>query len=157
MLNYIRSDLYRLANRISSWIWVAVFLVLPPLLIVGAGSQYDVEKIMTGVSVAIYLLLILAALMLTENVFGEEKRLGLYKNDTTSGISRTKIFISKFLTSAMLEVGLWSLCSVICSFALTKVAGIEEIGRCFTAMFSLQAVWWLLLSVLYRSETPQTP
>lgn len=151
MLNYIKADFYRLDTRISAWIWTLVCLILPPVMIIAAGGQYEVEKIMAVIPVAVYLIFILVALMLTESVFGEDRCLGLYKNDTTSGISRTQLFLSKYLTSVLCAALLWLLCSVFCAFALTKVAGTHKIGQCFGAMFSLQSVWWLLLSLMYAA------
>lgn len=151
MLNYIKADFYRLATKPSAWIWTLLLFFVPPFMIVGAGTQYEPEKIMSVVPTCIYLTFILVALMLNESVFGEEKRLGLYKNDTTSGISRTRLFLAKFLTGALLEIGLWLICSAGCVGALVYVAGAEQFLKCIGVMFSLQSVQWLLMIVFYTA------
>ena len=59
------------------------------------------------------------------------------------------MFISKFLTSALAEIGLWVVCSSACAIALAYISGYEQIGNCFLQMFSVQSLWWLLLNVFY--------
>ena len=149
MLNYMRADCYRVFSKKSAWIWTLILLVVPPLMIVGASSQYETEMIISVIPTVIYFLFFVVSLSLTENIFGEDKRLGLFKNDTTSGISRTELFVSKFLTGAFAEIGLWAVCSIACAVALAYISGFEYVGSCFLQLFSIQSIWWLLLNIFY--------
>lgn len=149
MLNYFRADCYRLFSGGKAWLRVLALIALPPVAIIAAKSQYELEQIQAAVPVAIYLAFILLALSLNEFVFGEEKRHGVFKNDTTSGISRNALFLSKFFTSVFLETVLWVLTSAACALALTYLSGTGSVGLCFAQMFSLRGLSWLLQTIFY--------
>lgn len=149
MLNYFKADCCRLFSGFKARLWVLALIVLPPVTIVAAKSQYELEQIRAAVPAAIYLAFILLALSLNEFVFWEEKRHGVFKNDTTNGISRNALFLSKFFTSVFLETALWVLTSAACALALTYLSGTVSMGRCFAQMFSHQALLWLVQTIFY--------
>ena len=149
MLNYFRADCYRLFCGAKAWLRVLVLIALPPAAIIAAKSQYTLEQIRAAAPAAIYLAFILLALSLNEFVFGEEKRHGVFKNDTTNGISRSALFLTKFFTSVFLETALWVLASAACALALAYLSGTASIGRCFAQMFSCQALLWLVQTIFY--------
>lgn len=149
MLNYFKADCYRLFSGFKARLWVLALIVLPPVTIIAAKSQYELEQIRAAMPVAIYLAFIFLALSLNEFVFGEEKRHGVFKNDTTNGISRNALFLSKFFTSVFLETVLWALTSAACALALAFLSGPASMGSCLAWMFSLQALSWLLQTIFY--------
>jgi hypothetical protein len=111
MLNYCRADLYRIGTRFSFLVWCFILIAVPALLIIGVGSHYAASIVVQIVPGLMYVAFFLITLIITEYTFREDMLLGLYKNDTTSGITRTTIFISKYFSGVLLLLLMWVLCS----------------------------------------------
>ncbi|OBZ19348.1 hypothetical protein A8L34_07515 [Bacillus sp. FJAT-27264] len=111
MLNYCKADLYRIGTRFSFVLWCFVLIAVPALLIIGVGSHYAPSIVVQIVPGIMYAAFFFITLIITEFTFREDMQLGLYKNDTTSGITRTTIFISKYFSGLLLLLLMWILCS----------------------------------------------
>ncbi|MFC3745225.1 hypothetical protein [Paenibacillus sp. GCM10012306] len=111
MLNYCKADLYRIGTRFSFLVWCFVLIAVPALLIIGVGSHYAPSIVVRIVPSLMYAAFFFITLIITEYTFREDMQLGLYKNDTTSGITRMTIFISKYFSGLLLLLLMWILCS----------------------------------------------
>lgn len=148
MLNYIRADLYRIFSRPFSWLVCLIISILPALAVLGVGENYSTEQVMLGVQVGIYILFIFLSLLLNEYTFREDMQLGMMKNDTTSGVSRGRLFTSKYLTGVLIEVVLWGFCSTCAVLASGYIFGMDHMVSYIGGIFSLQAVSWILTNLL---------
>ncbi|MFF2910643.1 hypothetical protein [Paenibacillus sp. NPDC057934] len=111
MLNYCKADLYRIGTRLSFLVWCFILIAVPALLIIGVSSHYAPSIVVHVVPGIMYVAFFFITLIITEYTFREDMQLGLYKNDTTSGITRTTIFISKYFSGLLLLLLMWILCS----------------------------------------------
>ena len=148
MLNYIRADLYRIFSRPVSWLVCLSAAAFPALAVLGVGEQYSMEQVLVGLQVGIYMLFLFLGLLLNEYTFREDMQLGMMKNDTTSGVSRFELYTAKYFSGMMIEVFLWVICSVASAIACSQVFGMKVILDCFGAVFSVQAISWLLNNLL---------
>jgi hypothetical protein len=151
MLNYMKADLYRTATRISFYIWLLALTALPVLAIAGAKTAYAPEMIIAVTPSIVYVALSLVALIVSDYAFREDMQLGLYKNDTTSGVSRTGIYVAKFLTGVLLMAGMWLCCSASCiltaGFSFGWSRGIVLLGN----MTSMTVLVWFLQTIMCLS------
>lgn len=67
--------------------------------------------------------------------FREDMQLGMLKNDTTSGISREKLFTAKYLTGVFMEAVLWVACSACTVIACGQIFGMAYILSYWKALF----------------------
>lgn len=149
MLNYIRADLYRILSRPLPWLWFLIAAGSPALAVLGMGKQYELAQVLLGVQVGIYIVFIFLSLILNEYTFREDMQLGMLKNDTTSGISRGKLFMAKYLTGVFMEAVLWVVCSVCAVIACGHIFGMAYILSYWKTLFSVQTVSWLFNNLLF--------
>ncbi|MBQ8681291.1 MAG: hypothetical protein IJ509_00040 [Bacilli bacterium] len=149
MLNYMKADLYRIFTKKSIWIWSLALIILPTLLVVGATSEYGSAMILKVLPIGIYIEFIIVSIIVSDYTFREEKELNLYKNDTTCGISKGKIFVSKYLTGILIEIVLWLLCSLFMLFICAISFG--NFFEYVKVIFSIQIVNFLLMDFFYLS------
>lgn len=148
MLNYMKADFYRMSSRPAMWIWSIVLAVFPSLAIWGASSQYEAEKALGVTPVGIYILFMFAVLMLSEYTFREDKQLGLFKNDTTGGISRSGLYVSKYLSGVIAAAALWAVCSALSALTFVKAYDVP-FPTALSALFSVRAFGWILQNGMY--------
>lgn len=149
MLNYIKADLYRIFTKKSIWIWSLALIIVPTLLVVGAISEYGSVMILKVLPIGIYVEFIIVSIIVSDYTFREEKELNLYKNDTTCGISKGKMFVTKYLTGVLIEIILWLLCSLLMLFVCAISFG--NFFEYLKVIFSIQIVNFLLMDFFYLS------
>jgi hypothetical protein len=145
----MKADLYRTTTRISFYIWLLALTALPVLAITGAKTAYAPEAILSVTPSIVYVTFSLVALVVSGYTFREDMQLGLYKNDTTSGASRTGIYVAKFLTGALLMAGMWLCCSASCFLAAGFNFGWSSATVLLENMTSMTALVWFLQTLMY--------
>lgn len=149
MLNYIRADLYRMFGKMGMLVWCLIFVGVIPLFVFGACGSYSMEQVMAGAEVSISIIFMIAALVFSEYTFREDKQLGMFKNDTTSGISRSQLFLAKYMTGAFLMILLWLLCSGLTGLVMVKGFSTGNVTDIVQAIFSLRTAGGLLTNLMY--------
>jgi ABC-type transport system involved in cytochrome c biogenesis permease component len=151
MLNYIKADLYRTSTRVSFYVWLLALIALPMLIIVGTRTVYASETVVSVVPSVVYLIFALIALVVSDYSFREDMQHGLYKNDTTSGVSRTGIYMAKFLTGVLLMAVMWVFCSASCILAAGFGHGWTAGMTLLKNMASLTTLVWFVQTIMYLS------
>ena len=109
MLNYIRAEIYKLLHRPYTYITLGVMLVLEGLLVAG-HAFHNAHSLATPFGGAIVLITDMGIIgfcmcMITGDVVfaGQEKNATL-KNEVSFGLSRTQIYMGKFLAQTLLSI-----------------------------------------------------
>lgn len=107
MLNYIKSEFYRITHSAAVYVTALAFAALPLLLNVILhilnlyipGYQYATTSFSFSNAVAMPMLLCYGALIVVLNLYEGNRRNGNLKNAVASGISKEKIFIGQLVVS----------------------------------------------------------
>jgi hypothetical protein len=99
----------------------------------------------------VYAAFCLMALVVTEVTFREDMQLGLYKNDVTSGVSRTGLYLAKLLTGALLMAGMWLLCSLSCVLSAGFGYGFDYGPALLRNMSSPMNWLWFVWTLMYMA------
>lgn len=106
MLNYIRAELYKVTHRLYTWIMLG-------LIFLGEGFMFiiwfDNRPYMTfyeAVSVVAMMMILgfFATLFTCDMVFAEQYKNSTLKNEVSFGLSRSKIYLGKFIAMTILSV-----------------------------------------------------
>lgn len=109
MLNYIKSELYRIKTTKSTWVMIgvcAILVVAFNLMIVGfkqadASFPYATTKFSLGTLADSVQILLVICMVITSVVFAGEYKNGTIKNVLAFGISRNKLFIGKYIVTVI--------------------------------------------------------
>ncbi|NCB62789.1 MAG: hypothetical protein EOM52_04110 [Clostridia bacterium] len=111
MLNYVRAELYKVTHRAYPYLFLIVVAALELLLIGGmalanVGTDYIhadatalIMVLFPMLSTGLYLTFIVG-----DMVFSEQYKHGTLKNEISFGISRSRIYLGKLMTEAILGV-----------------------------------------------------
>ena len=124
MLNYIRAEVYKLARRKYTWIFLGVMLALESLLVAAwvytnfMGNNVDFY---TGAIIVTSLLPMgfYAALLTSDIVFSEQYKHNTLKNEVSFGVPRHRIYLGKLLVQLGLSV---VMCAVMIGYYLLLCA-----------------------------------
>ena len=124
MLNYIRAEVYKLARRKYTWIFLGVMLLLESLLVAAwtytnfMGNHVDFY---TGAIIVLSLLPMgfYAALLTSDIVFSEQYKHNTLKNEVSFGVPRGRIYLGKLLVQLGLSV---VMCAVMIGYYLLLCA-----------------------------------
>ena len=106
MLNYIRAELYKATHRLYTWIMLG-------LIFLGEGFMFlvwfDNREYMTfydAVSVVGMMMVLgfIATIFTCDIVFAGQHQNGTLKNEVSFGLSRTKIYLGKFIAMTLLSI-----------------------------------------------------
>lgn len=114
MLNMIKAELYKYAHRPYMYVMVGVtsFMVLSMMLLLNTGDGYGkVFFINNAMHYSFEVILILIPIFAVP--LSEEYKYGSMKNLSTSNISRSKIFIGKFITQCILGFIAYSITFIV--------------------------------------------
>jgi ABC-type transport system involved in multi-copper enzyme maturation permease subunit len=151
MINYIKADLYRIMTRRSFYIWSFAFIVIPAVLLIPASGIYPVETLLAVIPNLIYVVFCMMTLIVTEYTFRDDMQRGVYKNDTTNGVSRTVIYLAKLLGGVLLTAIWWIVSSLSCVVSLTCNVGAEHGFALLENMMSLRMISLFLWAIVFLS------
>lgn len=106
MLNYIRAELYKAVHRVYTWIMLGL-VILGELFLMWTWSFNDgYMYFFLAVSVVGRMMLLgfFATLFTCDIVFAGQHQNGTLKNEVSFGLSRTKIYLGKFIAMTILSV-----------------------------------------------------
>jgi ABC-type transport system involved in cytochrome c biogenesis permease component len=149
MLNYIKTDLFRTLTRVSFCVQLLALIALPAIIITGVKAAYPPEMVTSITPGIVYMAFSLVALLVSDYTFREDMQLGLYKNDTTNGVSRAGIYMAKFMAGALLMAAMWLSCSAACVLATGANYGWDNGAALFANMASMTALSWFLQTLLF--------
>lgn len=150
MLNYIKSDLYRIGMQVSFYVWCAALTVVPAAY--AFTQMYDqlaataMTRIILDIMGAAFFVF---AIYITECTLREDGQYGLFKNDTTSGVSRSGIYLSKLLCGLVLMVLMWVPCSAACATVMAVCYTAGDGVAFLQGIFGLQGLVLLVRSAFY--------
>ena len=108
MLNYIKSELYRTKYRKNSYIFILICSILAILGSVGLLRMREYEHfymdIVIEMCIQAFSIIYFFTLLIVDNVFSEEYKHHTLKNTVASGISRSKIYLGKFITEIIYAI-----------------------------------------------------
>ena len=144
MINYIKADIYRSLNKVSYWVYTAIFAAISvAFTIVLYSIHREIPSInLNSVSIAIpyvFISPVYIIIFFIEVVTEDEERNGTLKNVVSYGVSRNTVVISKVIStvilsiiSALIILGIFSI-SILILFVGEKYVLIEFIKRCLLA------------------------
>jgi hypothetical protein len=151
MINYIKADLYRIMTRRSFHIWSFAFIVIPAVLLIPASGIYPVGTLLAVIPNLIYVVFCMMTLIVTEYTFRDDMQRGLYKNDTTNGVSRIAIYLAKLLSGVLLTALWWVVCSLSCAASVVYSFGAERGFALLESMTSLRMISLFLWTIVFLS------
>ena len=106
MLNYIRAELYKATHRVYTWIMLALILLGEGLMFI---IWFDQRRYMTFYNaVHVVGMMMVAGFIATfftcDIVFAGQHQNGTLKNEVSFGLSRTKIYLGKFIAMTILSI-----------------------------------------------------
>lgn len=102
MINYIKADFYRIFRRKNIYISFMVLILIIPLIMFGAAKSYGVKTVINVINPIFYVIFFFISLSVNDYCLREDISLGILKNDMTTGVSRKKIYLSKFISGLIL-------------------------------------------------------
>lgn len=136
MLNYVRAELYKVTHRPYSYLFLIVVVGLELLLIGGVAlanvgttfiHAYSADMLMTMLpllSTGLYLTLIVG-----DMVFSDQYKHGTLKNEISFGISRSRVYLGKLMTEAIVGVILVPIVvGIYLALSLVLLPGDEDTG-----------------------------
>ena len=109
MLNYIRAELYKLLRRKYTYIALGVFLLLEGLLVAGFAF-HNAHSTPTPFGGAVPIIVELGVvgfcvcLLTGDIVFAGQYKNSTLKNEVSFGLSRTQIYLGKFIAQTLLSM-----------------------------------------------------
>lgn len=151
MMNYIKADLYRIGTQVSFYVWCLASVVVLAFSVFATHNQFTATAMMGfGLGFTFLgLFIFIFAIFITEHTLRTESQYGLFKNDTTSGVSRTGIYLSKLMCGFILMVLMWVLYSVACAAVVAFNFTLSEGFAFLQKAFGLQGMLVLLKASLY--------
>lgn len=123
MINYIKAELYRTTHKKSMYMYYAA-LVLGFLLIIIFASNMDATSYLEILGLALVsMTAVFVAGQVFMSVYGDDvssKSLGL---SVSTGLSRTKIIIAKFIVSVVLVVCIYFVLSIVAGMVYLVLGG----------------------------------
>ena len=106
MLNYIRAELYKVTHRVYTWIMLGLVFLGEGFLFTIWIDQRDYMTFFNAVSIvgAMMSLGFFATLFTCDIVFAGQHQNGTLKNEVSFGLSRSKIYLGKFIAMTILSV-----------------------------------------------------
>ena len=106
MLNYIHAELYKATHRVYTWIMLGLIFLGEGFLFTIWFDQRDYTTFFNAVSIvgSMMILGFFATLFTCDIVFAGQHQNGTLKNEVSFGLSRTKIYLGKFIAMTILSV-----------------------------------------------------
>ena len=106
MLNYIRAEFYKITHRAYTWIMLGLILLGEGFLFTIWFDQREYTTFFNAVSIvgSMMILGFFATLFTCDIVFAGQHQNGTLKNEVSFGLSRTKIYLGKFIAMTILSV-----------------------------------------------------
>lgn len=145
MLNYIKSEFYRLSRSkdlylltgICSGLIILMNIVLAISVRKMENFPYGTTRFSFGTLISQTQMLLLMAFIAASFVFGDEYKHHTLKNSISFGLSRTKIFCGKYivsLVSALVCFAIIMACYVASAYILLENSGSEVLRELFLSM-----------------------
>lgn len=150
MLNYVKADLYRIGTQVSFYVWCAALTVVPAAY--AFAQMYDqfpataMTRVILDIMGAAF---VVFAVFITECTLREDGQYGLFKNDTTSGVSRAGIYLSKLVCGLVLMALAWVPCSAACATVMAVCNTAGDGVAFLQGIFGLQGLLLLVRSAFY--------
>lgn len=125
MINYIKSELYRITHSATLYVVMIGFSIAPLLLnlmlygfnVSKPGFTYSTTSFSYSNIVANPMFFCIAALILTFALYEGNKKNGNYRNIVASGISREQIFVGQFIVCLISSIVVMTVTVVIYIFS----------------------------------------
>ena len=106
MLNYIRAELYKVTHRVYTWIMLGLILLGEGFMFLVWFDNRDYTTFFEAVQVVGMMMILgfFATLFTCDMVFAGQHQNGTLKNEVSFGLSRTKIYLGKFITMTLLSI-----------------------------------------------------
>lgn len=129
MLKYMNAEIYKVTHRVYPIGFLGVILGIITLVMVllnqnaGPGASFDfmAQILSFGLSVGLYLVV-----MTCDMVFSDQYKHNTLKNEVAYGLPRTRIYLGKLFTTAIVSV---VLCAVILAFYLLLARVLFPLGE----------------------------
>ena len=102
MLNYIKSEFYRITNTITIYVLTGILILMAiglNVLICLFGNQYATTSFSYSSLVATPMIFTILGMVIAFFLYEGNRRYGSLKNTIASGISRKKVFVSECIVS----------------------------------------------------------
>ena len=106
MLNYIRAELYKVTHRVYTWVMLGLIFLGEGFLFTIWFDQREYMTFFNAVSLvgSMMILGFFATLLTCDIVFAGQHQNGTLKNEVSFGLSRSKIYLGKFIAMTILSV-----------------------------------------------------
>ena len=106
MLNYIRAELYKVTHRVYTWIILGLILLGEGFMFTVWFDQRDYMTFFDAVSVVGMMMVLgfVATIFTCDIVFAGQHQNGTLKNEVSFGLSKTKIYLGKFIAMTLLSL-----------------------------------------------------
>ena len=106
MLNYIRAELYKATHRAYTWVILALIFLGEGFMFIIWFEQRRYMTFYDAVHVVGMMMIIgfIATIFTCDIVFAGQHQNGTLKNEVSFGLSRSKIYLGKFITMTILSV-----------------------------------------------------
>ena len=106
MLNYIRAELYKVTHRLYTWVMLGLILLGEGFMFTIWFDQREYMTFFNAVSIigSMMILGFFATLFTCDIVFAGQHQNGTLKNEVSFGLSRSKIYLGKFIAMTILSV-----------------------------------------------------
>jgi len=149
MLNHIKADMYRIIFR-KGFIMLSVILTaLTVLAIISFSSKYSMDSITLVYSSVSFFIYMILSVLISDYTFREELHLKVLKNDMTTGVSRSALYIAKYVSGILLTIGFWVVISLSASIAVGVIKSPAEAFEFFKGFFSLSQLLMILQVLLF--------
>ena len=109
MISLMKADLRRVLRRPTLYIFAALMLLFS---ILGGLSEDAMEQLSVEKNVTAYFIAIMSSVPILITLYGDDFRSGSIITVIGRGVSRTKLLISKLITSSVLLLGFYLLAAV---------------------------------------------
>ena len=153
MFNYIRAEFYKLVRRKYTYIALAVFLALEGLL-VAMYAFHNAHSYATPFGGAITLVVEMGTvgfcicLLTADIVFAGQYKNSTLKNEVSFGLSRTRIYLGKFIAQTLLSILYLVVMMGFFLGACAIVLPLESGAAFYSASEALSIVGWFLAAGL---------
>ena len=106
MLNYIRAEFYKITHRAYTWIMLGLVFLGEGFMFTIWFDQRDYMTFYDAVHVVGMMMVLgfIATIFTCDIVFAGQHQNGTLKNEVSFGLSRTKIYLGKFITMTLLSL-----------------------------------------------------
>lgn len=156
MLNYIKSEFYRVLHSVNVYVTTAVLAALPILYNIilyafSVGTEnfpYGTTSFSFSTIVSEPMMFCYIAFIICSILYESDKRNGNLKNVIAYGISRTKVFVGQCIVS--LAVSIFMMVVVLAAYILSAVLLLEHSGpvKLQTVLMEVPAVLLIAISAL---------